>query len=297
MHDRPDSILTERARRDSTRHFSWLGVLWRTARVFILAYLIVLFLAMWLEESLIFFPSKYPVGEWNQTALAVEDAEFEAEDGTRLHGWFVPREDPLAHVLYLHGNAGNLSDRLDALWHLHHDVGVAVLIIDYRGYGKSEGGPPNEKGVLQDARAGRTWLAQRAGIDEGDIVLLGRSLGGGIAVDLTMDVVPRALVLQNVFTSLPDVAAVHYPFLPVRTLMSTRLETLEKIKRYTGPLLQCHGTRDEVVPFQQGEQVFSAAGGENKQFIELPGFTHNDPLPAEYYARLKSFLESLDRES
>lgn len=271
------------------RRVKWWGVLWRTVRVFFVAYLVILLLAMWFEESLIFFPLKFPAGEWDSATLPIEDATFTAADGTQLHGWYVPHPQPTAQILFLHGNAGNITHRLDALERLHHDVGASVLILDYRGYGKSEGSP-NERGVLQDARAARKWLAERAGVQESEIVLLGESIGGGVAVDLAAEVSPRALVLQNCFTSVPDVAAVHYPFLPARWVMDTRLNSLAKIKKCAAPLYQCHGTSDEVIPYEQGQTLFAASPARRKIFHTHQGSGHNDPLPSQYYVGLREFL-------
>jgi fermentation-respiration switch protein FrsA (DUF1100 family) len=121
---------------------------------------------------------------------------------------------------------------------------------------------------------------------------LGESLGGGVAVDLAAEIAPRAIVLQNCFTSVPDVAAVHYPFLPVHLLMDTRLNSLAKIEKCAAPLFQCHGTGDEVIPFEQGRRLLDASPATRKEFIEYPGGGHNDLLPAEYYARLRAFLQS-----
>ena len=135
------------------------------------------------EKSLVFFPSRFPQGNWHPADLQFEDAWFAAVDGTRLHGWYLPQPSPRAVVLYCHGNAGNVAEWADAGRVLHDRVGLALLIFDYRGYGRSEG-KPSEAGVVADARAARAWLAQRTGLPEGRIVLMGRSLGGGVAVHL-----------------------------------------------------------------------------------------------------------------
>ena len=288
MNDRQQRIV-DASRQDKLNPWWW--PLWQVARILLVVPLIILLLAMLFEESLIFFPSKYPAGDWEPTGLPIEDAEMQAPDGTKLHGWYVPHEQPIAQVLFLHGNAGNITHRIDVLQELHN-IGAAVLILDYRGYGRSEG-RPNEKGVLQDARAARIWLAERAGVKPEEIVLLGNSLGGGVAVDLITDVTPRGLILESTFTSLPDVAAVHYSFLPVRAMMDTRLNSVEKIKQYEGPLLQCHGTADEIVPFTLGEQLHTACPSENKQFLKLEGAMHNDYRPREYFAAVRAFLQQL----
>lgn len=264
---------------------------WQVARTAAVTYLLLLLVLMFLEESLIFFPARYPQGEWNPAGLAFEDAWFEAPDGTRLHGWYVPHDRPGAVVLYACGNAGNLSHRADRLLYLNRRLGVAVMIFDYRGYGRSSGAP-NEPGILADARAARSWLARRAQLQERDIVLMGESLGGGVMVDLASQDGARGLVLENTFTSLPDVGAYHYPLLPVRLLMRNRLDSLAKIGAYRGPLLQCHGDADRIVPFVLGRRLFEAAN-EPKRFVRLRGHDHNDPLPPEYGSALDEFIASL----
>ncbi len=250
-----------------------------------------------LEMSLVFFPSKYPEGEWKPALLtaphgpAIEDARFASADGTKLHGWYLPHPRPRAVVLFCHGNAGNITHRAGVLRALHDTVGVSVLIFDYRGYGQSQG-TPNEAGVLADARAARKWLAERAGVAERDIVLLGRSLGGGVAVDLASTDGAAALVLESTFTSIPDVGKFHYPLLPVGLIMRTKLNSLSKIAAYKGPLLQSHGDADTVVPHKLGKKLFEAAN-EPKQFINIPGADHNNPQPGAYFRELVAFLDKL----
>ena len=278
------------ASRSDARYPRWWP-LWRIARLLIFTYLIFLPLAMFFEERLIFQPFNFPEDDWQPHGLHLEDARITAADGTKLHGWYVPHEQPLAHILFLHGNAGNITHRADILRELHN-IGAAVLVLDYRGYGKSEG-KPTEQGVLHDARAARTCLAERANFKEEAIVLMGRSLGGGVAVDLTTDVKPRALILESTFTSMPDVAAVHYPFLPVHWAMKTQLDSMSKIKGYHGPLLQSHGAADEIIPFALGEKLHDACPSEDKVFLPIPGGRHNDFQPREYFETLRTFLEEL----
>jgi len=263
----------------------------RPLRVAFVVVLVLVLIVMWFEERLIFFPTRYPEGDWEPAGLAFEDAWFEAPDGTRLHGWYVPHPNPRALVLWSHGNAGNLSGRADLLEELHRRARVAVLIYDYRGYGRSEG-RPNEAGILADARAARRWLAKREGVAEQDIVLLGRSLGGAVSVDLAAADGARGLILDGAFTSVPDVAAHHFPWLPVRWLLRTHLDALTKIERYQGPLLQIHGEADTVVPLELGRKLFAAAG-EPKHMLILPGADHNDFPPDEYFEAMLAFLDSL----
>jgi fermentation-respiration switch protein FrsA (DUF1100 family) len=245
---------------------------------------------MSVENSLIFFPSVYPDGYWNPPGLKFEDAWFQASDGTKLHGWYVPHDRPRAVVLFAHGNAGNLSHRYDLLQSLH-ELGVSVMIFDYRGYGRSEGSP-SETGVLDDARAARRWLAQRVGVKETDIVLMGESLGGAVMVDLAARDGARALILENTFTSLPDVAAYHYPWLPVKLFMRARLDAAAKIGDYRGPLLQLHGDADTIIPYPIGRRLFDAAR-EPKQFVTIRGHDHNYPRPPEFFTALDRFFAQL----
>ena len=270
---------------------SWLARLWRPVCWLLAGYLLVLAALMFLEESLIYFPAPASEGDWHPAGLVFEDVWLQAADSTRIHAWYVPHPSPRAAVLFCHGNAGNISHRADILRVLHHRVGVSVLIFDYRGYGHSEG-KPNEAGILADARAARAWLAQREKIAEADVVLMGESLGGAVAVDLAAANGARALVLESTFTSIPDVAAYYYPWLPVRLLMRTRLDSLGKIAAYHGPLLQSHGDPDTIIGIDFGQRLFAAAN-EPKQFLTLPRVDHNDPRPLSYYDALAAFLERL----
>lgn len=273
-----------RAARVQRRGALTLG--WNLLRIL----LVFVLMMMLLERSLIFFPSSD--GDWNPAQLSFEDVWFESGDGTKLHGWLLEHDEPRAHLLFMHGNAGNLTHRAHVVQRLRTALRATVMIFDYRGYGQSEG-LPDEAGILADARAARAWFAQRAGLDEDEIILVGRSLGGGVAVDLAAGEGARALILENTFTSLPDVAAYHYRLLPVRSLMRTRLDSLSKIARYDGPLIQSHGTEDEVIPFELGRRLFEAAPSTLKRFIPLEGFQHNDSHPASYYAQLNEFLDEI----
>ncbi|MCS7304430.1 MAG: alpha/beta hydrolase [Thermoguttaceae bacterium] len=254
-----------------------------------MTYLVICALMMWLEEAFIFFPSRFPYGDWNP-GLPVEEAWFEAADGVRLHGWFLAHPKPRWVVLYSHGNAGNITHRAEILEDIHRYLEASVLVWDYRGYGRSEG-RPTEQGVLLDAEAARQWLAQRTGWPPDRLVLWGHSLGGAVAVKLAVSGGAAALVLESTFPSLPDVAAYHYPWLPVRWLMRNRLDVYSIIDQYHGPLFQSHGEADTIVPIELGRKLFDAANPP-KQFLEISQADHNDPLPLEYYRQVKKFLET-----
>jgi len=244
-----------------------------------------------LEDSLVFKPARFPEGNWDAHQLQVEDVWFAADDGTQLHGWYLRHDEPMAIVLYAHGNTGNISHRASVIRDLHEDHRLSIMIFDYRGFGRSEG-KPNEEGILQDARAARNWLAEREGITPEEIVIMGRSLGGGVAVDLAAEDGARGLILVSTFTSLPDVGARSVPLLPVRSLMRYRLDSRSKIAKYHGPLLQCHGDADRVVPYEIGQELHAAANPP-KQFISIPGGRHNDALPNAFRDELDDFLANL----
>jgi fermentation-respiration switch protein FrsA (DUF1100 family) len=219
--------------------------------------------------------------------LQYEDVYFESADGTRLHGWYCPVEEPRAIVLYMHGNAGNITYLWPDLRMLTERMRVSVLAFDYRGYGRSDG-RPNERGLMADARAAQRWLAERAGVAERDIVLYGRSLGGGVAVDLAAKDGAKALILESTFTSLPAVANELLPLSP-GMLMVNRFNSAKKIADYAGPLLIAHGDADELIPLAHGEQLFAAAN-EPKRFVRIAGGDHNW-VPTQYYiAELDRFF-------
>jgi len=244
------------------------------------------------ERRGIFQPAKYPKGDWQPTAVLVQDAEFAAQDGTKLHGWYVRHAEPKGHALVLHGNAGNVTLLAETLRVLNRRHNLAVLALDYRGFGKSEG-TPSEQGLYQDARAARKWLAAKEGIAESDVILMGVSIGGAVAVDLAAHDGARGLVLSNTFTSLPAAAQHLWPLAPMNLILSTRMNSLAKIKEYRGPLLISHGDADEVVPFSQGQALYDAAPGTNKRLFTVPGGKHNDPQPEEYRIALDEFLNQL----
>lgn len=245
------------------------------------------------EESQVFQPIRYPgpKGAWDKKEkIGAEDAWFATDDFLQLHGWYLPHKDPVAIVLFAHGNAGNVATQADTLKVLHDRHRLSVMTFDYRGYGKSEG-DPSEAGLLIDARAARKWLARREKIDEKDIVLIGHSLGGGVAVDLAAGDGARGLVLASTFSSLPDVAHFQAPLVP-RSMLQNRMNSVAKIRNYHGPLLQIHGDRDTVIPYRLGRKLFDAAN-EPKQFITNAGAGHNEPLSDEGREALDRFFASL----
>ena len=175
--------------------------------------------------------------------LAYEDARIDTADGERLHGWFVPAESARGTLLFFHGNAGNISHRVDNILRLNR-LGLSVFIFDYRGYGKSQG-EPSESGLYGDASAALAWLGKR-GIRQEQIIYFGRSLGAAVAVQLALTKQPAALILESPFTSVAGMGKKHYPLLfrVLGWLIEAKYDNEKKIANITAPLLLIHGTRD-----------------------------------------------------
>ena len=242
------------------------------------------------EKHLIYFPSRGHDATPAGLGLAYEEVELRAEDGVGLHGWFLPVKGSRLTVLLCHGNAGNISHRLDRVLLLQSHLAADTLLFDYRGYGRSEGSP-DEEGTYRDARAAHGFLRAR-GVGPNRLVIMGESLGAAVALQLALEVEARALVLEAPFTSIPDMARAVYPFLPVWPLVRTRYDNLGKIPRLRCPVLVLHGDRDEVVPFPQGQRLFEAAP-EPKRFFAIPGAHHNDAFVVggeDYWRVLREFL-------
>ena len=237
-----------------------------------LGYAAIVFLAYLLQDRLLFFPSRALVASPEHVGLRFEPVTFETEDGETLHGWWIPAEPERAVLLFCHGNAGNISHRLESV-EIFHRMGLSVLLFDYRGYGQSTG-RPSEAGLYRDGEAAWRYLTQTRRVDSLAVVLYGRSLGGAVATHLAAQHRSGALVVESAFTSVPDVAARHYPFLPVRMLARARFDNRSAIATVEAPLLVIHSRRDEIVPFDHGQRLFEAASSD-KVFLEIEG-GHND---------------------
>ena len=256
-------------------------------------YLLIMVALMFFEETLIFPAPRVSDDRWTKE-FQQEDVQFTSADGTKLHGWYFPVADPAQSrgtLLYSHGN-GDCVAYLDTLAEsMRNNYALNVFVYDYRGYGKSEG-KPTGVGVLADGEAAQEWLAERENIAIDDVILTGRSLGGGVAVHLAAKSGARGLILESTFSRLSDVAGSQFPWIPVRLMMRTKIDSIDKIGNYLGPLLQSHGNADSLISFEQGKKLFDAAQGP-KDFFELDGMDHNDPQTGEYYDKLSDFLGSL----
>jgi len=242
-----------------------------------------------IERACLYQPLAYPGGNWQAPpGLLVEDAWFQAADGTKLHGWFAPCAAPKAVILFAHGRAGNVTTPAQQLGEFCLRHQVAVMIFDYRGFGRSEG-IPSEEGLYQDARAARDWLAKRSGTAPSEIVLMGRSLGAAVVVELAANDGAKGLILECAFASLPKLIQHHARGLPADWLVSSKFDSLSKIERYAGPLLISHGSKDCLIPFEHAELLFDAAN-RPKQLVPIPAAGHQTPPSDEYHRILDEFL-------
>lgn len=208
--------------------------------------------------------------------LRYEDVTIDTADGERLHGWWVPATtpSPLGHVLFFHGNAGNIARRvLEA--ELLVAQGFDVLLFDYRGYGRSTG-RPSERGTYEDARAARRALLARAGVRADRVLYMGESLGGAVALALASEIPPAGLILRSTFTNILEMARLRYPLFP-RFIVPDAYPSLRRIAALDCPVLIVHGDRDELVPVRHGHALYAAAR-EPKRLVVLEGIGHNDVL-------------------
>jgi uncharacterized protein len=238
----------------------------------------------------VFYPTPATVEWLPPPNERVRDVEWDVP-GARLHGWWCPTEHwQPAHgaLLYLHGNAGNISYRGEGAVRWQQEMGQSVLLVDYPGYGRSTG-RPTEKGCYAAAEAAYDWLVRTLHVAGERVLLYGGSLGGAVAVDLAARRPHRALVLVSTFTSVRDMARRVAPWLPSRWVVPNAFDNLGKIGRCRRPLFQAHGTADRLVPFAQAERLFAAAN-EPKEFLPMEGYDHQHTPGPEFYARLRRFL-------
>lgn len=269
------------------------GALLRLIAGIAAGYGLLLLLLYAFQDRLVYFPVRELAATPGALGLEYEDVRLTTEDNVRLHGWFVPAPEARATVLLLHGNGGNISHRLERVA-LFHRLGLAVLLVDYRGYGASEG-RTHEPGTYRDALAAWHYLTGARGLAPGSIVIHGESLGGAIAAWLAARTDPGALVLESSFTSAVELGAEVYPWLPVRLLARHRYPTASYLARVRAPVLVIHSRGDDIVPFGHGEALHAAAPGP-KGFLEIRG-DHNggfllslDAYRAGYDAFLRRVL-------
>lgn len=276
----------------------WSSTIWHILMYAAIAYVTFAFVMFLLQSRLIYYPnmpSRAVTATPDQAGLIYQSVKFATEDGVQLDGWFLPVDQPRGVLLFFHGNAGNISHRFESL-QIFHDLGLSSFIFDYRGYGRSEG-KPSEHGTYRDAEAAWRYLTDERQIPKQSIVFFGRSLGASIAAHLAMTQAPRVLILESAFTSVPDVGARTYPFLPVRWLSRFQYNTKQYLKSVSAPVLIVHSRQDEIIRFEHGRTLFASAN-EPKRLLEIRG-GHNDGFLVSgktYINGIDTFLKDhLDR--
>ena len=250
-------------------------------------WLALVFIVYIFQEYLIYVPSKDMGLSPAAIYLEYEDIYLPMKDGQTLHGWFIEHEQPQATLLFLHGNAGNISHRLDSI-KIFHRLGLSVLIIDYRGYGQS-GGKPSEHGTYEDAQAAWEHLVKERQIPAEDIIIFGRSLGGGVASWLASQHKAAALILESTFTSIVDMGKHYYPYLPISLLARIRYDSIERVGNIDYPILIIHSPDDELVPYKLGQKLYESAT-KTRSFLSIQG-GHNDG----FYTSGEKYVQGLTR--
>lgn len=245
------------------------------------------------EKGIVFFPDPYLVGTPRDVDLDYADMWFTAADGVRLHGWWVPRPGSPA-VLWFHGNAGNISHRLENLALLWRLVKVQVFIFDYREYGRSAG-EISRAGTFLDAAAAYQCVTTELGVRASEVVLFGRSLGSALALDLALQQPARSLILESAFTSSQEMMQLYAPWLGHRQPQGPAYDNLGRIHQLNIPVLIIHGEDDEVIPVAMGQRLFAAAP-KPKELYLIPQAHHNDTYNIggdSYFARFRQFVHNL----
>jgi len=246
------------------------------------------------EDQYIYFPTKEIDHTPAAYGLKFQDIHLTTEDGVVLHGWLMPHSKARFTLLHFHGNAGNISHRIH-LYEQWHRMGLSVLAIDYRGYGKSEG-TPSEAGLYSDARAAWNELVNNQDIPASQVIIAGRSLGCAVAAKLATETKPAALVLETPFTNIPDMAAEHYPWIvPIQYLARTRFDALGLIEKVNTPIMVITAQNDELVPEAMSKKIYAAAH-QPKQLVTLSG-NHNDfdiTSSSTYTTAWQRWLNQLD---
>jgi hypothetical protein len=266
----------------------------RILYVIVASYVLLIVIVYFMQARMLYLPNM-PGRALDMTPIDVgmdyQEVSIETADGVTLHGWFVVGRSARV-LLFFHGNAGNISHRLESIRQFR-DLGLSVLIIDYRGYGQS-GGRTTEKGIYRDADAAWRYLTEDRGIAASDILVFGRSLGASAASWLASQQPPLALLVESSFTSVPDVAQELYPWLPARWMSRFSHATRDYIRAVRCPVLVIHSRDDEIIPFHHGEAIFAAAN-EPRTLLTLRG-THNDAFLRDertYLEGIRTFLTEL----
>lgn len=239
---------------------------------FAIAYLLLIVFVYLRQGSMLYVPSKVIEATPRNIGLAYQELTLRTRDNVDISAWYIPAENARGFVLFCHGNAGNISHRLDSI-QIFHRLGLSVLIFDYRGYGKSLGSP-DEEGTYRDAEAAWEYLVGTLGIKPETIVLFGRSLGSAVAAEMAMRKQEGLLIMESGFTSVPDLGKKLFPYLPVGLLSRYQYASIKKVGKIRAPKLFIHSREDEILPFEQGARLFEKAVGP-KEFLFING-GHNE---------------------
>jgi fermentation-respiration switch protein FrsA (DUF1100 family) len=272
-----------------SKEYKGRGMISRISLIILIGGVFIFGYLRYFEKKGIYYPTKEIVFTPADIGLKYKDIFFETEDNLKLNGWFIPIDNPRGTLLFCHGNAGNISHRIEII-EIFHKLGLNVFIFDYRGYGKSQGNP-SEEGLYKDAQAAYQYILSRQDIDKKRIVIYGKSIGANIATDLASKVEAAAFISEGGFTSAYDMGRRLFPYLPIRWIITVKFNALEKIRNISAPKLIIHSRDDEIVPFEMGEKLFAAAA-QPKEFYQMQG-THNEAIFAvreEYSSRIDSFL-------
>ena len=258
--------------------------------ILFIAVLIILLFVFYpqVESYFIFYPQRHFDMHPSERGMHYEDAFFYAEDKTRLHGWFFPGKKNAPVILFFHGNAGNISHRLDNI-RLLLEKELQVFILSYRGYGESSGSP-TEKGLYKDGLAAYDFLVNQKRIRPEKIVLFGRSLGASVASEVALNRKVRSLIIESAFTSTKDMAKTIWLFKPIAFMAPAHYNNLKRIGHIQAPKLVIHGENDEIVPFNMGQKLYDAAT-DPKYLYTIKGAGHNDT----YFVGGKKYFETLAR--
>ena len=260
--------------------------------IFVLFIVFLIFYLKYYEKKGIYFPASYIEFTPSDFNLAYDDVYFLTSDGFKLNGWFIKASKPIATILFCHGNAGNISHRVEFI-KMFNEAGFDVFIFDYRGYGKSEG-KPDEKGLYLDAMASYKYMVDEKKIPPDSIVLYGESIGGNVAIDLALKMEAGFLISYASFTSAIDMGKRLFPFIPrgfLKLIASVEFDAGSKTKNIQIPKLIMHSEDDEIVPFALGEKLFKDASPP-KEFYAMKG-GHNEAIfvnPEEFIKKIKEFV-------
>jgi fermentation-respiration switch protein FrsA (DUF1100 family) len=261
-----------------------------TGIILVLSYFLMLVIVYFKQDGMLYHPEKEIGKTPMDIPLDFDEVAIKTKDGITISGWYIPAEHEKGVVLICHGNAGNVSHRLDTI-RIFHRLNLSVLIFDYRGYGRSEG-KPSEEGTYLDAEAAWEYLVHGKKKPPQQIIIFGRSLGGAVAAEVAMRKNPAILIIESSFISVPEIGKSLYPWLPVKLLSKYKYATMDKMGSIHCPTLVIHSPEDEIVPFRHGEQIYAKAL-QPKEFLKIEG-GHNEGFllsGGRYTDGLRAFLE------